>query len=260
MKLAPGQGVFFSCGCFGCELGHGDGYCLAAMRNPAGPVAVIGASGESFSAAGLLAADGLLRCVARTPFPSRLADYWLAVQAGLARGPIDDFTFRLLDQGDGTAGKVPLAAQRLEDLEMWMLLGDPALRLPVVPGDIALDMTGSVRGGQNVIVKGTVPARLAGAALRVTLERPPASRPADLDPVPSDSPENGPDRRRILEENRRRANQFVLASATAIAEGQRFECSLAPPKGSWSEVVVRVVGEKGDESAQGVTVLRVTSE
>jgi hypothetical protein len=105
-----------------------------------------------------------------------------------------------------------------------------------------------------------VPARLAGAALRVTLERPLASRPADLDPLPSDSPEKAVNRRRILEENRRRANQFVLASASAVAEGQRFECSLAAPKVSWPEVVVRVVGEKGDESAQGVTVLRVTSE
>jgi hypothetical protein len=65
------------------------------------------------------------------PFPSRLADYWLAIQAGLARGEIDDFTFKLYDQADGTKGRVPLETQRLEHLEMWMLLGDPALRLPV---------------------------------------------------------------------------------------------------------------------------------
>ncbi len=260
MKLGPGQGVFLSCGCFGCELGEGDGYCLGAMRNPAGPVAVIGASAESYSAAGLLAGDGLLGCLARTPFPPRLADYWLGVQAGLARGPIDALTFRLMDYGDGTAGKVPLARQRLEDLEMWMLLGDPALRLPVVPVDVSLDITGPVHAGQGLTVNGTVPARLAGAALRVTLERPLSSRPANLEPLPPDSPANRAARERIAAENRGRANQFVVASATAVADAQRFQCVLAMPKLSWPEVVVRAVAEKGDESAQGVTLLRVSGD
>jgi hypothetical protein len=257
LKPGPGQGVFFSCGCFGCELGGGDGYCLAAMRNPAGPAAVIGASAESYAAAGLLAADGLLRCLARTPFPSRLADYWLAVQAGLARGPIDDLTFRLLDHSDGTGGKVPLAMQRLEDLEMWMLLGDPALRLPVVPVDITFEMTGPVRSGQGLTVKGTVPAQLAGVALRVTLERPLLSRPLNLEPLPPDSPDNRAARDRIAADNCGRANQSVLASATAVANEQRFQCVLAAPKLPWPEVVVRAFAEEGDECAQGVAVLRV---
>jgi hypothetical protein len=260
LSLGPGQGVFFSCGCFGCELGSGDGYCLAAMRNPAGPVAVIGASAESYSAAGLLAADGLLGCLARTPFPSRLADYWLAVQTGLARGPIDALTFKLLDQGDGTGGKVPLAMQRLEDLEMWMLLGDPALRLPVVPVDVSLEITGPVRAGQGLTVKGAVPPRLAGAALRVTLERPLPSRPASLEPLPQDSPANRPARERIAADNCGRANQFVLASATALADAQHFQCVLAAPKLPWPEVVVRACAEKGDECAQGVATLRVSGD
>ncbi len=260
MKLGPGQGVFFSCGCFGCELGGGDGYCLAAMRNPAGPVAVIGASAESYSAAGLLAADGLLGCLARTPFPSRLADYWRAVQAGLARGPIDALTFKLLDQSDGTGGKVPLATQRLEDLEMWTLLGDPALRLPVVPLDVSLEMTGPARSGHSLTVKGTVPVRLAGAALRVTLERPLSSQPANLEPLPPDSPANRATRDRIAADNRGRANQFVLASATAVADAPRFQCVLAAPELPWPEVVVRAVAEKGDECAQGVAVLRVSGD
>jgi len=253
----PGQGLFLSCGCFGCEWRGEDGYCHAAMRDPGGPAAVIGATAVSYGAAGLLAGDGLLKCLAHAPFPSRLADYWLAVQAGLARGPIDTLTFRLLDHGDGTDGKVPLAMQRLEDLEMWMLLGDPALRLPVVPVDVSLDIAGPVRAGQGLVVKGTVPAGLAGAALRVTLERPLASRPVRLEPLPPDTPTNRAARIRIAQENRAQANQFVLASAAAVADGQHFECDLAVPKLSWPEVVVRAVAEKGDESAQGVAVLSV---
>jgi len=260
LKLGPGQGVFFSCGCFGCELGGGDGYCLAAMRNPAGPVAVIGASAESYSAAGLLAADGLLGCLARVPFPSRLADYWLAVQAGLARGPLDGLTFSLLDQSDGTGGKVPLAMQRLEDLEMWELLGDPALRLPVVPVDVSLETTGLVHAGQSLTVNGTVPARLAGAALRVTLERPLSCRPVNLEPLPPDTPANRATRDRVAAGNCARANEFVLASATTVADAQHFRCVLAAPQLPWPEVALRVLAEKGDECGQGVAVLRVSGE
>ena len=146
------------------------------MRNPAGPAAAIGAGASSSAAGGLLAGDGLVDRLARIPSPSRLGDYWTAVQAGLAHGPIDAMTFTLLDNADGSGGKVPLAAQRLELLEMWTLLGDPAMRLPVVPVDVALDVPGPVRAGQSLAVKGVVPARLAGAALRITLERPFSSR------------------------------------------------------------------------------------
>jgi hypothetical protein len=261
LKLGPAQGVFFSCGCFGCELGGADGYALAAMRNSTGPVAVIAASGESFSAAGLLAVDGLLRCVAQPPFRARLADYWLAVQEGLARGPIDDLTFKLLDESDGTGGKVPLAVQRLEDLEMWTLLGDPALCLPVVPVDVSLETAGPVRSGLDLVVKGTLPARLAGATVRLTLERPLDSSPAGLEPLPRDSAEDRAARERIAAANCERANQFVLAAASAVAEGDRFHGALAVPASlRWSKVVVRAVAEKGDESAEGIVVVGVSGE
>jgi hypothetical protein len=128
----PMPGVFFTCGCYALQFqgNHLDGYGIAAIRQTNGPAAVIGATAESYAAPGMLAADGLLKCLREPPFPSRLADYWLAIQAGLARGEIDDFTFRLYDQADGTKGQVPLETQRLEHLEMWMLLGDPALRIP----------------------------------------------------------------------------------------------------------------------------------
>jgi hypothetical protein len=128
----PMTGVFFTCGCFALQFRENhDGYGLAAMRAPNGPAAVIGATAESYAAPGLLAADGLLKCLGEPPFPARLADYWLAIQAGLSQGAIDEFTFKLYDQADGSKGKVPLDTQRLEHLEMWMLLGDPALRIPV---------------------------------------------------------------------------------------------------------------------------------
>src|ERR1019366_2785398 len=146
---------------------------------------VIGAYGESFSAPGLLAVDGLLRCCARAPFPTRLADYWLAVQDGLAEGEIDPTTFGLLDMADGTGGKVPLPVQRREHLEMWTLFGDPALRLPILPLTISMKATNSASPARRIDIEGKLPEKLAGATVRVALERALGARPGDLQPLPS---------------------------------------------------------------------------
>ena len=61
VKIPHGQGIFFTCGCYACQFDRndGDGYGLAAIRNPGGPAAVIGASEESYAAMGTLALDGL---------------------------------------------------------------------------------------------------------------------------------------------------------------------------------------------------------
>src|SRR5262249_8053541 len=79
------NGVFFTCGCFSCQIQGpgGEGYGLTAVRNSDGPVAVIGATGESYGALGQLALDGALEIVSRPDPPDRLADYWLATQTGL---------------------------------------------------------------------------------------------------------------------------------------------------------------------------------
>ena len=43
----------------------------------------------------------------------------------------------MLDAVDGD-GNIPQATQRLEHLEMFTLLGDPALKLAATPADLAL--------------------------------------------------------------------------------------------------------------------------
>ena len=81
--------------------------------------------------------------------PERLAGSWLAIKQGLARGKIDDLTYRMLDAVDGDA-HIPQATQRLEHLEMFVLLGDPALRLPVVSQDVEL-----VLGERTPVARGS---------------------------------------------------------------------------------------------------------
>jgi hypothetical protein len=261
LNIQQCQGVFFTCGCFACEWsgGKGEGYGMAAMRNPGGPAAVIGPSGESYAAPGLLATDGLLRGCAAPPFGSRVADYWLAVQVGLATGPIDGGTFSLYDQFDGSGGKVPLPVQRREHLEMWMLLGDPALRLPVVPVDIALDPLEPVMPGKMLMVQGRLPDRLKGATVHVSIERPLGSKPGDWEKLPDPSPENTAARERTATENHRKANNAVLTEAEVKSDQTRFECRLEVPGAlAWPRLVVRAYAASAGDAAMGVEILRVT--
>ncbi|MGD0262182.1 MAG: C25 family cysteine peptidase [Verrucomicrobiota bacterium] len=261
LTIPQGCGPFFTCGCFACQSNaKGDGYGLAAIRNPAGPVAVIGASGESYSAPGQLAVEGLLSSLTQPPFHSRLADYWLAIQAGLARGTMDPATFALLDMADGTEGKVPLATQRREHLEMWMLLGDPALRLPIVPVDIPLKIAQPVTAGKSFAVSGVLPGRLKGATVHLALERPLNSAPLDLEKLPPDSPENQDARERAFMTNHQRANSFVLASADATASGIRFAGLLEMPAHlPWTNLVCRASATLSNETGLGVITVPVNA-
>ena len=124
-------GVFLTTGCYACQVKGfgGRGYALALLDARDGPAAVIGASAESYAAAGQLALDGALQCLSGESHAKLVGDYWLAVQDGLARGTISPAEFYLYDMADGTNGKVPLADQRREHLEMWGLFGDPAMVL-----------------------------------------------------------------------------------------------------------------------------------
>jgi hypothetical protein len=131
LKQTGKRGIFFCCGCFG--MAHQSAYEVAAVRSPAGPVAAMGASGESWSAMGFLAGNGLTACLAKPEGPETVGEWWRSVQAGLATGAISPLKFMAFDQVDGAKGKVPLKDQRLEHLEMWSLLGDPATVMPKAP-------------------------------------------------------------------------------------------------------------------------------
>lgn len=133
VMVQKSPGVFFTTGCYACQIegSDGEGYMVAAIRNPNGPVASIGAIGESYAVHGQLAVNALVEHLAAENPPRLLGEYWLSIQTGLGAGKISPMKFWLYDQADGTRGKVPLNQQRLEHAQMWMLLGDPALRIPI---------------------------------------------------------------------------------------------------------------------------------
>jgi hypothetical protein len=254
LSIPQGAGPFFTCGCFACQSDQkGDGYGLAAMRNPNGPVAVIGATGESYSAAGELAVEGLLVCLKQPPFPVRLGDYWLAVATGIAHGEMDETTFALLDMADGSGGKMPLASQRREHLEMWLLLGDPALRMPVVPTDISIQPPQAISPDKDIEIRGQLPVRLKDATVRLSLQRPLTSKPASQAEIPPNSSENRQAREQAFVARHQSANSLMLTTAETKAAGDHFTMSLkAPTDLPWSNVVIRATATASNEAAIGV--------
>jgi hypothetical protein len=255
LKIGRGAGVFLTFGCNGCQLkgNDGEGYGVAAMRNPGGPPAVLGSHGICFAAMVQLAADGVFESSFSAAPPERLSATWLALKKGLAQGKIDDLTYRMLDAVDGD-DKIPQATQREEHLEMFVLLGDPALKLPAVASDVELKTAEAVAPGAALTVEGKVPARLAGAKVRLTLERTVNSEPADLEPLPADEGIGGKARDRVILANHERANQFVLASAEAVAREGKFEAKLdVPAKLPWRKLVLRVYAVT--EREEGLAVL-----
>jgi hypothetical protein len=256
LRIPRGPGVLLTFGCNGCQLAgrDGEGYGVAAVRNPEGPVAVVGSHGICFAAMVELAADALFESVFAARPPERLGDAGLRLKQALARGPIDPIAFRLLDAVDGDA-QIPLAQQRLEHLEMFLLLGDPALKLPVLPTDVELRVSEPVAAGRTITVRGDAPARLAGANVHLTLERPAGSSPTDLQPLPAGEPL----RDRVMFANHERANRFAVASAETTVRDGRFEARLTvPPRLPWQHLTLRAYAATDATDGLGVLTLNVT--
>jgi hypothetical protein len=261
LNILQGKGVFITFGCCGCQLKgeDGEGYGLAAIRNPNGPVAVAGSHGICFAAMVQLAADGLFESTFAVAPPERLGDSWLAAKKGVANGKIDDLTFRLLDAVDGNKS-IPQATQRQEHLEMFVLLGDPALLLPKVPADIEVNTEDAVSPGEKLSVSGRAPARLAGARVRLTLERTVNSAPEDLEAMPLLSQLTSEEiqaRDRVMMANHERANRFILAASESTVKEGRFEATLdIPAKLPWPRLVLRVYAADAQQEGMAVRTLR----
>jgi hypothetical protein len=237
----PHGAVFFSCGCYSLSppTANIEGHGFTAMRNPRGPAAVIGATGESYSAAGQLAFDGLLTLLQKDKPPALLADYWLAAMQGLTSGKIDGISFGMLDMADGSGGKVPLEDQRKEHVEMWQLLGDPAMRLPLLPATVKLKGPAEAAHGGNMEISGELPADLRASTVELTVERPPGEIPAGA--------------------NHTEANDPVLHRRTVPLQGPRFDgVSLpVPAEFKGESLVVRAVVEGENGAAGGVIRIKI---
>jgi hypothetical protein len=226
------------------------------MRNPTGPVAVIGSHGICFAAMGNLAADGVLESLSAVKPPQRLGELFLKLKQGIARGKMDELTFRLLDAVDGD-GKIPQTTQRQEHLEMFLLLGDPALKLPRVEEAVQLKATGRIEPGGTININGQVSERFNEALVRLTLERPLTSEPLGLKALPADQ---GADRQQTMLANHERANRFVLIEQELSVKECRFETQLKLPEQlPWKNLVLRAYAATDSLEALGVISLPIAA-
>jgi hypothetical protein len=256
LKIKTGGSLFITFGCNGCQLRglDGEGYGVHSMRNPHGPVAVIGSHGICFAAMVQLAADGLFRRAFQGQPTRRLGDCWLAALEGVAMGKIDYLSYRMLDAVDGDP-RIPQATQRQEHLEMFVLLGDPALRLPQVADDIELTVEKTITPGMTLRIAGRLPQRLREAKVTLSLERSPGSVPADLEELPALPPGA---RERIMLANHRRANRFAVVEKTVTARAGVFEARLeVPAKLPWPRLTLRVHALSAKDEALAVHPLQV---
>jgi hypothetical protein len=254
LKIARGAGVFATFGCYGCQLAGDEAYGVAALRNPSGPVAVLGSQGICFAAMVQLAADGLFESVLTGTPPERLGDCWLRLHKNLASGAISPITFRILDAVDGDPN-IPLATQRREHLEMFTLLGDPALRLPVVAHQVALTIEGDATAGGVLTVRGELPKQLGEAKVRLTVERPLASPPPGLEAAPE---QLGAGRDKIILANHDRANDYVLLTREIAASKGKFEVRVTLPEAlPYARLTLRAYAATTEDEALGVLTVEV---
>ncbi len=252
LTIARGPGVFATFGCYGCQLAGKpcEGYGIAAIRNAGGPAAVLGSHGECFAAMVKLASEAFTDSLLGPKPPERLGGAWLRLKEGLAKGKIDALTYRLLDAADGDPS-LPQAVQRREHQEMFVLLGDPALRLPSVPRDVTLGVTGDVTPRGRLTLSGEAPPRLEGGRVRLVVERPRDSDPAESVALP---PAPGAARDKAVVERHERANEFSLFTRELTVKGGRFEASVElPEKLPWRKLVARAYA--ATERAEGLGVL-----
>jgi len=120
------RGLFISCGCY-C-LANDDAVGYRSVFAQGGPVAFIGATGESYAAIGFLAAKGLVGQMTDRP-PRTVGEWFMGVQQAIATETMGRPLFYAFDRFDGSEGELTLPEQRREHLEMWMLVGDPATKL-----------------------------------------------------------------------------------------------------------------------------------
>jgi hypothetical protein len=139
---------------------------------------------------------------------------------------------------------------------MLVLLGDPALRLPEMPGDIRLRQPLRLTPGKPLLVRGSLPPHLRGAQVTAVLERPPSSQPEGLLPVPE---KPGAARDRALLANHARANDFAVVCSETTARGNDFALRLeVPVKLPWPGLLLRVRARTRHSEAMAVQRLGVS--
>jgi len=218
--------------------------CLAKqmLRQPGGPVAVVAGSRVTMPYAMSVLAVGLMDEVFRKR-SATLGEALLKAKQHMVKGPAEgDQQRAMLDSIAAAISPAPsqLAAERLEHVLLFNLIGDPLLRLRY-PQEVKLEVAAHAAAGRPLRVSGFSPVD-GRATIELVVPR---GRLSFTPPPRREYPQTSGELSEF-QEIYRRANNARLASVEVPVHAGRFEAQLhVPPEASGEcHVVVYVEGEE----------------
>ncbi|MCL4203163.1 MAG: hypothetical protein KJ000_11735 [Pirellulaceae bacterium] len=224
--------------------------CLAEfmLRQPRGPVAVIGGSRVTMPYAMAVMSNALMDQVFRAK-ATTLGEAFLRAKQAMVHVQPEDSNRQLLDALAAAVSPLPdrLADERHEHLALFNLLGDPLLRIRR-PAEIDLGAPENITAGETLTVSGH--SNMTGRGVVEVVSR--------RDRLKTDIPtrryfEESEQFLRSLDEDYQQANDSVWVRQAFAANGEAFAVNIDLPPETRGPCYVRAWIESPDGAAQGAT-------
>ncbi|MBI5479100.1 MAG: hypothetical protein HY906_09600 [Deltaproteobacteria bacterium] len=236
-----------------CTTGRFDGLRPAIgerlVTSPGGPVAFIGASRVSQPYAnGVLA--GYLSEALVTQRVATIGDALAQAKRGLAGDQPAGFRLLLDLMAAAHLGGPARAAQRGDQLMLYNLLGDPALRNGIVPAEVTVEAQRSARPGEAVVValRAPVASGLAHVSLTIPRDRMLPGALATATRTPTE---------RQMNETNTRANDKVVSEARVRVVAGRAQWTVTMPRGIAGPLHLNAYVEGHERDAAGTREIRL---
>jgi hypothetical protein len=186
------------------------------VTSPKGPVAFIGSNGISQPYANAVMAELVVEAFTRQP-RATVGQALLAVQTDLAAHRVTALR-PMLDLAAATQlGMENLPKQRIDQLTLYNLLGDPALPLSVVHPGVRIDVSGEVGPGRQVTFEAESPAAKGQAEWRLSVRRNYMTGP---EPQADKEKPEGPSEELMARRHKWANNKTLLQHEAKVADGK----------------------------------------
>ena len=233
-----------------CYAGAFDGQedCLAEemLRAPGAPIAILCGSRVTMPYAMAVLGREMLVATFQAR-PPTLGEAVLEAKRAMAAADRGDPSRKALDEAAAALGPSgeDLAAERLEHLALFNLIGDPLIRIPR-PRDLQLDVIQTAVVGDRLTVRGE-----SDVQGRCTVELVVCRDRLAFKPPPRDDDSRSPASLAEFQDTHRRANDQRLAWAETDARKGVFQTSLTIPPEARGRCHVRVFIEGESDCAAG---------
>lgn len=233
---------------------RGDSLAEELLRAARGPVAVVGGSRVTMPyAMSVLGVELLKECFVNRR--ATVGEMLLHAKRGMVLGDRNDARSKQLDSLAGllSPSADELAAERLEHVHLFNLLGDPLLSL-AHPEEVEIHVADSARPGDRLRISGTSKTDgVAAVELAVRRDR------LTFKPEPRDEYWPSPESDEQYDRTYLAANETRLAAVRVKVVGGRFETQLAVPENATGACHVRVYVQGRGEFAAGSRDIQIAA-